>query len=166
MLLFNRLSCRVFKIKNVFLAALKRGSLAAEKKGWRETRGSSWGSLKNSVRKNHFLCLIPFSGGLKTEHGLLRANFFFMTTVQPIFFLSSKQVKWWLWGRGELHSTEFAFLLLTQWLPVQFSAFPKIVFDVAEIYWWRWLEESGQRLENDDRTHLVLARGKLVLKKS
>ena len=27
------------------------------------------------------------------------------------------------------------------------------------------LEESGQRLENVDRTHLVLARGKLVIQK-
>ena len=27
---------------------------------------------------------------------------------------------------------------------------PKISFDVAEIYHWRWLEESGQWLENDD----------------
>ena len=30
----------------------------------------------------------------------------------------------------------------------------------------RCLEESGQRLENVDRTHLVLARGKLVLQKN
>ena len=29
----------------------------------------------------------------------------------------------------------------------------------------RCLEESGQRLENVDRTHLVLASGKLVLQK-
>ena len=39
---------------------------------------------------------------------------------------------------------------------------PKAFFSVAEIYRWRWLEESGQRLENDDWTHLVLASGKLV----
>ena len=44
--------------------------------------------------------------------------------------------------------------------------FPKISFDVAEIYHWRWLEESGQWLENDDRTHLVLSSGKPVLKKT
>ena len=43
---------------------------------------------------------------------------------------------------------------------------PKNYFDVAEIYQCRWLEESGQRLENVDRTHLVLASGKLVLKKT
>ena len=29
----------------------------------------------------------------------------------------------------------------------------------------RWFEESGQWLENDDRTHLVLASGKPVQKK-
>ena len=29
----------------------------------------------------------------------------------------------------------------------------KNYFDVAEIYQWRWLEESGQRLDNVDRTH-------------
>ena len=38
--------------------------------------------------------------------------------------------------------------------------FPKIYFDVAENYQGRWLEESGQRLENIDQTHLVLASGK------
>ena len=45
-------------------------------------------------------------------------------------------------------------------------AFPKIFFDVARIYRQRCLEESGQRLENDDRTHLVLASGNLVLRKN
>ena len=30
----------------------------------------------------------------------------------------------------------------------------------------RWLEESGQRLENVDRTNLVVASGKLVLQKT
>ena len=44
--------------------------------------------------------------------------------------------------------------------------FSKFYFDVAEIYRRRWLEESGQRLENLDRTHLVLASGKPVLQKS
>ena len=34
---------------------------------------------------------------------------------------------------------------------------------VAEVNQWRWLEESGQWLENVDRTHLGLASGKLVL---
>ena len=47
-----------------------------------------------------------------------------------------------------MHSTEEAFVLLTQWPRVQFLAFPKIYFDVAEIYGWRWLDESEQRLEN------------------
>ena len=35
-------------------------------------------------------------------------------------------------------------------------AFPKIHF---EIYRQRWLNESGQRLENIDQTHIVLASG-------
>ena len=60
------------------------------------------------------------------------------------------------WG---LRSTEVAFLLLTQRPWDQFSAFLNICIDVAEIYWRRWLEESGQRLENDDQTLLVLASG-------
>ena len=58
---------------------------------------------------------------------------------------------------GGLHCSEVAFLLLTQQAQVQFSAFPKIYFDVAEIYQQRCLEESGQRHENVDRIHLVLA---------
>ena len=35
----------------------------------------------------------------------------------------------------------------------------------VEVNQQRWLEESGQRLENVDRTHLALASGKLVLQK-
>ena len=57
-------------------------------------------------------------------------------------------------------------MLLTQQLCVEFLTFLKIYCDVAEIYQWRWLEESGQKLENVDPTHLVLASGKLVLQKS
>ena len=35
---------------------------------------------------------------------------------------------------------------------------PKIfILDVAEIYQRHWFEESGQRLDNVDRTHLELA---------
>ena len=34
---------------------------------------------------------------------------------------------------------------------------PKIfILDVADIYVWHWSEECGQRLDNVDRTHLVL----------
>ena len=40
-------------------------------------------------------------------------------------------------------------------------AFSKIYFDVAEIE-IGWLKVIGRRLENVDRTHLVLASGKLV----
>ena len=36
-------------------------------------------------------------------------------------------------------------------------------FDVAEIYRRGWFEESEQWLENIDKTHLVLASGKLLL---
>ena len=67
-------------------------------------------------------------------------------------------------GRG-LHRTEVAFLLLTQRPWVLFSAFPSIfplmllrfIDDIAK--------SSGQRLDNVNRTHLVLASGKLVLQK-
>ena len=38
--------------------------------------------------------------------------------------------------------------------------------DVAEIYQRHYFDESGQWLENVDQTHLVLARGELVLQKS
>ena len=54
-------------------------------------------------------------------------------------------------GGGGLHGTEEAFLLLTQWPPVQFLAFPKIYFDVVEIYRQCWLEVSRHSLENVDR---------------
>ena len=62
-------------------------------------------------------------------------------------------------------STEAAFLLLTQWPWVRFSAFLKIYFYVAETYWWRRLYESGQRLKNVDQTPLLLSSGRLVLQK-
>ena len=48
-------------------------------------------------------------------------------------------------GRRWVHSTEVALWLLTQRPWVQFSAFPKTSFDVAETYWRHWLEESDQR---------------------
>jgi len=50
-------------------------------------------------------------------------------------------------------------------VPKVFSNTEKINFDVAEINQRHCLEESGQRLENADRTHLVVASGKLVLQK-
>ena len=61
---------------------------------------------------------------------------------------------------GRLFNSEVAFLLLIQQPQVRFSAFLKIYIDVAVTYQQPWLEESGQRLENVDRTHLVLAVGK------
>ena len=39
------------------------------------------------------------------------------------------------------------------------------MIDVAEVNQRRWLEESGQWIENVDRTHLVLASGNPVLQK-
>ena len=48
------------------------------------------------------------------------------------------------WGTAEA-----AFFLLTRH-QVQLSAFPKIYFDVAEIYRQHRLEDSGQRLNNVD----------------
>ena len=51
------------------------------------------------------------------------------------------------------YRAEVAFALFIQLLRVQFSMFPNFLnndVDVAEFYQWRWLEESGQRLENID----------------
>ena len=72
----------------------------------------------------------------------------------------TKEVPTW-----RLNSSEEAFLLLTQCLWVRFSEFPKITFKVDETNQGRWLEESGQRFENVDQIHLVLASSKLVLQK-
>ena len=49
-----------------------------------------------------------------------------------------------------LHCTEEANLLHTQQPRVRFSAFTKTYFNVAEIYRWHWLKESGQWFENVD----------------
>ena len=57
---------------------------------------------------------------------------------------------------GGLHITEVAFLLLTQ-PPRGFLVFPKIYFNVAEIYRRHWIEESGKRLDDANQTHLVPA---------
>ena len=86
-----------------------------------------------------------------------------------VFLLASKVYARFIkqvWFRfGGLHSAEVAFLLLKQrpWVP--FLAFLIIYFNFAEVNQWRWLEESGQRLENIDWTHLVLSCGKLALQK-
>ena len=53
--------------------------------------------------------------------------------------------------------TEVASLLRTRRPWVRFLAFPKIYYNVAEIYQQSWLEETEQRLENVKRTHLVVA---------
>ena len=57
-----------------------------------------------------------------------------------------------------------AFLLLSQQPWDQFSGSPKVNFIVAEIFRRCWLGESWQRLENVDRTHLVLAFGRTLLR--
>ena len=61
-------------------------------------------------------------------------------------------------------------MLLTQQPRAPFTGFPKIfkikIIDVVEVNQWRWLDESGQWLENVDRTHLVLPSGEPVLQKS
>ena len=70
-----------------------------------------------------------------------------------------------------LHSTEVAYLCLTRHPWVWDPVFPKKIFrgkiiNDAEVTQQRWLEESGQWLENVHQTHLVLASGKPVLQKT
>ena len=67
-------------------------------------------------------------------------------------------------GLGELHSTEVAYLLLTQQPWVRFSPYLRI-FLLMLLRFMDWIE-SGQRLDNVNGTHLVLASGKLVLQKN
>ena len=72
-------------------------------------------------------------------------------------------------GWRGMHSTEVVYLLLTQKPQVRIPAFPIFFsgnfFKVTEVNQQRWWEESGQWLENVDRTHLVLASGKPVQQK-
>ena len=51
-------------------------------------------------------------------------------------------------------------MLLTQEPQVRFRFSEEFFLDVTEVYQRRWLEQSGQGLENVDRTHLVLGSGK------
>ena len=62
-----------------------------------------------------------------------------------------------MWG---LHSTEVAHLLLTQQFQVQFSAFPRIFLLMLLRFIHSTAYNSGHSLDNVNRTHLVLARGK------
>ena len=68
-----------------------------------------------------------------------------------------------------LHSTEVAYLLLTQQPQFRLPVFPKIfrgkIIDVAEVKQWHWLGESGQWFENVDQSLLVLASGKPTTKR-
>ena len=68
-------------------------------------------------------------------------------------------------GGEELHSTEVAFLHLTPQPGVPKKISEEKNVHVAEVNQRRWLEESGQMLENVVPTQLVLASGKLVLQK-
>ena len=47
--------------------------------------------------------------------------------------------------------------------PVSIPSIQGEMINVAEVNQRLWLEESGQRLENVDRTHLELASGRRVL---
>ena len=64
--------------------------------------------------------------------------------------------KWW------------AYLLPDQLVRIKSPSFQILAEEkiVAEVNQWRCLEESEQWLDVVDRTHLVLASGKLVLQKS
>ena len=57
-------------------------------------------------------------------------------------------------AQSKEYRTELTFLLLTQF---NSRLSPQNYFNVAEIYRQRWLEESGQKLENVNPTHLVPA---------
>ena len=50
-------------------------------------------------------------------------------------------------------------------MPGAIPIFQRKNISVGEVNHWRWLEESGHRLENIDQTPLVLASGNRVLKK-
>ena len=73
-------------------------------------------------------------------------------------------------ARGGSIAQWLANLLLGLAAPGLIPSIPKKNFrgkiiDVGEVNQLRWLEESGQWLENVDRTHLVQASGKPVLLK-
>ena len=67
---------------------------------------------------------------------------------------NKKKIYYKMPREGELHSTEVAYLLLTQQPRVQFPAFQKNLrgkmIKVAEVNQRHWLEESGQWLEYVD----------------
>ena len=67
--------------------------------------------------------------------------------------------------KGELHSTEVAFLLLTQQPGVRYSALPRIYLLMLLRFIDSTAKNSGQRLDKANGTHLVLTCGKLVLTK-
>ena len=66
---------------------------------------------------------------------------------------------------GGLHSTEVAQLPLTQQPRVRFLVFPITFLLMLLSFIEGSTSNSGQRLENVNGTHLVLASGKLVLQK-
>ena len=69
------------------------------------------------------------------------------------------------WGGGQ-HSTVVAYLLLTQLPWVWFLAFPRIFLLMLLRFINSPDKNSGQRLDTFNQNHLVLASGKIVLRKS
>ena len=65
------------------------------------------------------------------------------------------------WRRG-LHSTKVAYLPLTQQPQVWFSAFPRIFLLILLRFIGSTAWNTGQMLDNVNRTYLVLASGKLL----
>ena len=68
-------------------------------------------------------------------------------------------------GGGGLHKAEVAYLLLTQQPQARFSAFSRLFLLMLLRLIDGTAYNSGQRLDNVDRTHLVLVSGKLGLQK-
>ena len=58
-----------------------------------------------------------------------------------------------------MHSSEAAYLPLTQQPQVRFSMLPRIFLLMLLIFIDDTVYDSGQRLDNVNRTHLVLADG-------
>ena len=82
-----------------------------------------------------------------------KSNGDILTSSGFINFLQPRQKSYFPWG---LHSTEVAFLLLTQRSQVLILAFPIISLMLLLFINLRWLGKSRWRLENADQTYLVL----------
>ena len=105
--------------------------------GWPQPRSSGWLAGLRQSGSEHKLELAFFTTG--SYKNACKGNF---TNLRK-------------WGR---HYTEVKFALFTQLPWASLSTFPYIFthdIDVADISQRRWLEESGHRFDNLDRTHLV-----------